>query len=252
MAAPARPPTQPNSPRPTTRPPSSTDSTTGGTARAISPPVRSRATMAAAVRDHHAAAERDRRAARGPRPVRGAQDIMTRWHRMQGDPTLWLPGADHAGIAGQLAVEKLIALEGSDPARPRTREVPRTRLGIHGRLPSAHSRADAAARRVVRLVAVRLHDGSWASAGRAPCLQAPLRQGTDLSRRAHHFLVPALPDRALRPRSEARGGPIEPLAARVSGRGLGREDRGRHHPSGNDARRYRRSRCIRTTSGTGT
>lgn len=40
------------------------------------------------------------------------EDIMARWHRMRGEPTLWLPGADHAGIAGQLAVEKLIALEG--------------------------------------------------------------------------------------------------------------------------------------------
>jgi valyl-tRNA synthetase len=34
------------------------------------------------------------------------QDIMARWHRMMGEPTLWLPGADHAGIAGQWAVEK--------------------------------------------------------------------------------------------------------------------------------------------------
>ena len=40
------------------------------------------------------------------------QDIMTRWHRMRGEVVLWLPGADHAGIAGQLAVEKLIAAEG--------------------------------------------------------------------------------------------------------------------------------------------
>src|SRR5215210_2365898 len=24
------------------------------------------------------------------------EDIMTRFHRMKGDPTLWLPGADHA------------------------------------------------------------------------------------------------------------------------------------------------------------
>ncbi|MBA3276454.1 MAG: valine--tRNA ligase [Chloroflexia bacterium] len=40
------------------------------------------------------------------------QDIMTRWHRMRGKPALWLPGADHAGIAGQLAVEKVIAQEG--------------------------------------------------------------------------------------------------------------------------------------------
>ncbi len=40
------------------------------------------------------------------------EDVMTRWHRMKGDSTLWLPGADHAGIAGQWAVEKIINAEG--------------------------------------------------------------------------------------------------------------------------------------------
>lgn len=40
------------------------------------------------------------------------QDIMTRWHRMKGEPSLWLPGADHAGIAGQWVVERLLAEEG--------------------------------------------------------------------------------------------------------------------------------------------
>jgi len=40
------------------------------------------------------------------------EDIMTRWHRMKGDPTLWLPGSDHAGISGQLVVEQLLAKEG--------------------------------------------------------------------------------------------------------------------------------------------
>jgi valyl-tRNA synthetase len=40
------------------------------------------------------------------------EDIMTRWHRMLGDPTLWVPGRDHAGIAGQLVVERELAKEG--------------------------------------------------------------------------------------------------------------------------------------------
>ncbi|MBL9079427.1 MAG: valine--tRNA ligase [Planctomycetes bacterium] len=34
------------------------------------------------------------------------QDLLTRWHRMQGDNTLWQPGLDHAGIATQAVVEK--------------------------------------------------------------------------------------------------------------------------------------------------
>jgi valyl-tRNA synthetase len=40
------------------------------------------------------------------------EDTMTRWHRMKGEPTLWLPGSDHAGISGQLVVEQLLAKEG--------------------------------------------------------------------------------------------------------------------------------------------
>ena len=40
------------------------------------------------------------------------EDVLLRWRRMQGRPTLWLPGADHAGIAGQWVVEKELAAEG--------------------------------------------------------------------------------------------------------------------------------------------
>jgi len=40
------------------------------------------------------------------------EDTLVRWHRMKGIPTLWLPGTDHAGIAGQNVVEKLLAQEG--------------------------------------------------------------------------------------------------------------------------------------------
>ncbi len=42
------------------------------------------------------------------------EDIMTRWHRMRGEPALWLPGLDHAGIAAQVVVEQLLAQEGLD------------------------------------------------------------------------------------------------------------------------------------------
>ncbi|MCB9886883.1 MAG: valine--tRNA ligase [Planctomycetes bacterium] len=34
------------------------------------------------------------------------QDLLIRWHRMQGDNTLWQCGTDHAGIATQAVVEK--------------------------------------------------------------------------------------------------------------------------------------------------
>ncbi len=40
-------------------------------------------------------------------------DILARWHRMRGEPTLWVPGTDHAGIATQMMVERQLASEGS-------------------------------------------------------------------------------------------------------------------------------------------
>ncbi len=36
------------------------------------------------------------------------QDVMTRFYRMKGYDTLWLPGTDHAGIATQTKVEKIL------------------------------------------------------------------------------------------------------------------------------------------------
>src|SRR5258706_10470380 len=38
--------------------------------------------------------------------VRSVEDLMTRYYRMKGFSTLWVPGTDHAGIATQLMVER--------------------------------------------------------------------------------------------------------------------------------------------------
>jgi valyl-tRNA synthetase len=40
------------------------------------------------------------------------QDVLIRWRRMQGYEALWQPGTDHAGIATQNVVERLLAKEG--------------------------------------------------------------------------------------------------------------------------------------------
>lgn len=42
------------------------------------------------------------------------QDVVVRYHRMKGEPTLWLPGVDHAGIATQNVVEKELAKSGQN------------------------------------------------------------------------------------------------------------------------------------------
>jgi valyl-tRNA synthetase len=43
------------------------------------------------------------------------QDVLIRWKRMTGVPTLWLPGTDHAGIATQAKVVESLAQEGLTP-----------------------------------------------------------------------------------------------------------------------------------------
>lgn len=40
------------------------------------------------------------------------QDIMIRYHRMKGEKTLWLPGADHAGFETQVVYDKKLEKEG--------------------------------------------------------------------------------------------------------------------------------------------
>ena len=40
------------------------------------------------------------------------EDILIRYHRMLGQPTLWMPGGDHAGIETQFVFEKKLAKEG--------------------------------------------------------------------------------------------------------------------------------------------
>ena len=41
------------------------------------------------------------------------QDILVRWRRMQGRNALWQPGTDHAGIATQSVVERMLDAEGT-------------------------------------------------------------------------------------------------------------------------------------------
>ena len=42
------------------------------------------------------------------------QDILSRWQRMKGKSVLWMPGMDHAGIATQNVVERLLREEGKN------------------------------------------------------------------------------------------------------------------------------------------
>ncbi len=50
------------------------------------------------------------------------QDVLTRFERMRGKAALWLPGTDHAGIATQMVVERMLAEQGNMGRRDMGRE----------------------------------------------------------------------------------------------------------------------------------
>ncbi|MEZ5840683.1 MAG: valine--tRNA ligase [Hyphomicrobiales bacterium] len=50
------------------------------------------------------------------------QDVLIRYHRMQGRDVLWQPGTDHAGIATQMVVERQLAANGEPGRRDMGRE----------------------------------------------------------------------------------------------------------------------------------
>jgi valyl-tRNA synthetase len=44
------------------------------------------------------------------------EDLLIRYHRMRGDDTLWVPGVDHASIAAQFVLDRIIGEEGETRA----------------------------------------------------------------------------------------------------------------------------------------
>src|SRR5687767_15792789 len=50
------------------------------------------------------------------------QDILVRFERMRGKDVLWQPGTDHAGIATQMVVERLLQQENQTDRRSMGRE----------------------------------------------------------------------------------------------------------------------------------
>ena len=172
------------------------------------------------------------------------QDVLVRFERMRGREALWLPGTDHAGIATQNVVERLLAAEGQtrfdlgreafvervwalrprDGRRhPRAASRPRL-LGATGR--ARTSRSTRALERAVREAFVRL-----------------LRRRARLPRPLHHQLVPALPHRALQRGGREGGGRRPALAPPLSARRRRRPRHGRHHAPRDDAGRHRRRRA---------
>ncbi|MBA2571361.1 MAG: valine--tRNA ligase [Chloroflexi bacterium] len=77
------------------------------------------------------------------------EDLMIRRARMQGRPTLWLPGVDHASIAAQFVLDRMIAEEGESRASlGRDRYLERMRAFVEetrGTISGQHRRLGASA-----------------------------------------------------------------------------------------------------------
>ena len=128
------------------------------------------------------------------------EDVMIRHARMTGRPTLWLPGLDHASIAAQYVLDKILAKEGETReslGRERYLErmwqfIDTTREVMLGQQRRIGASLDWGRLRFT------MDEGLGAS--RPGRLHAPLRAGPRLPDRGPRQLVPRLPDERERPR----------------------------------------------------
>ena len=147
------------------------------------------------------------------------EDMLTRYHRMQGDPTLWVPGTDHAGIATQNVVERQLEQQGITRhmlGRERfVQEVWDWKDEYHGRITDQQRRMgiscdwtrerftlDEGLTEAVLEAFIQLYD-----------------EGLDLQGQLPGQLVPALHERHLRPRGGLRGGDRQVLHLPLSAQG---------------------------------
>ena len=175
------------------------------------------------------------------------EDLLIRHARMQGRPALFLPGLDHASIAAQYVLDKIIADGGGVARVARARALPRADVAVHQRDARGHARPAAAARSVGGLVAPPVHDGRGVREGRARRVRAAVSRRPGLSNRGAHQLVPRLPDERVRPGDDPDAGDRHALDAalppdRRGDRGAepGRDDQHRHHAAGDAPRRHGR------------
>ena len=132
-------------------------------------------------------------------------DALTRYHRMRGHNTLWLPGTDHAGIATQIVVERQLQENGlSRHDLGRKNFVAQVWDWKASQRRDDHE-PDAPPGRQRGLVARVLHDGRDALGLGHRDLRAPVRRGPDLPRQAAGELGPGAEDaRSPTSRSRAR------------------------------------------------
>ena len=144
-------------------------------------------------------------------------DALTRYHRMRGHRTLWQPGTDHAGIATQMVVERLLEREGTIAHEARPRAVPRARLAMEGALRQHDRRSSCAASAPPSTGrATRFTMDAGLSRAVTRGVRAALRRGAHLSRQAARELGSRAAHGALRSRGREQRGTRQALAPALS------------------------------------
>ena len=175
------------------------------------------------------------------------EDILVRYHRMRGDDTLWLPGVDHASIAAQFVLDKIIAEEGESRASLGRERYLERMWQLHGR-DARHDRPPACAAWAPPPTGPATRFTMDPSAARAPCAPPSsgcwdARAGRTAARRWSTGARAAGPRsatwRTCRARRPARSGRSattwrEPMAPRIRTHWIS----GRHHAPGDDAGRH--------------
>ena len=173
------------------------------------------------------------------------EDAMIRRARMLGRPTLWLPGLDHASIAAQFVLDRMIAAEGETReslGRERYLErmwqfINETREVMLGQQRRIGASLDWSRLRFT------MDEGSARAVRES--VRPAVPRGPRLPDRGAHQLVPGLPDERQRPggHPDPRDGhdlddPLPPDRRGDRERRRRRDDRRRHHPSRDDPRRH--------------
>ena len=170
------------------------------------------------------------------------QDVLTRYHRMLGENACWLVGTDHAGIATQNVVEKMLRAEGLTKEDLGREEFVDACLGVAQGVRRHHHRPAQAPGLLLRLRARALHLRRRLRARRHQGLRRPVRQGLHLQGHLPRELVPAMRHGHQRP-----GGRLPRHAGHAQLHPLpGGRRRLRHHrddAAGDDARRHGRGRA---------
>ena len=110
------------------------------------------------------------------------EDILIRYHRMQGKKTLWLPGSDHAGFETQVVFEKKLEKEGRSRFKMQREEFYKEIWDYVQTNKHISEHGHKTARCLLRLGAEHFYPGPGNRKSRLPDFQTNVRRRANLPR----------------------------------------------------------------------